>query len=130
MDKLTRNSIAALWEMLWTAGDSGTQRVAMDTMFGVMEASGITHKDVADWIRADRLEIGGMDGVLSKPEQEVERQEHRDMAKKVLSANYRKLHEKERKFLESVMEQIEVEQRFLSPKQKKWLFDLARKYGV
>lgn len=130
MDKLTRNSIAALWEMLWTAGDSGTQRVAIDSMFGVMEASGITHTDVANWIRQDMMEIAGMEDVQSKPEQIAEQQEHKALAERILFLHYRNLHDKEKKFLESVVERINKEGWFLSPKQRKWLFDLGRKYGV
>ena len=135
MDKLARDSVAAVWEVLWSRGDNDVQTYdktmsMMDTMERVMENAGITPKDVADWIRQDRLEIDGLAGVQSQPEKEAERADHKAMAERIMFLHYRKLHEKEQKFLESVTERIDAEGWFLSPKQKKWLFDLGRKYGV
>lgn len=138
MDKHVRESVAALWEMMWTVPHSGmsadeqTARVmmTMGSMTAVLQAAGVTHGDIADWIRQDRVELPDLEGVNSKGEDNQERDEQLALAERVMFLHYRKLHEKEQKFLESVTEQIRDEGRYLSPKQKKWLFDLARKYGV
>lgn len=136
MDKLTRDSVAALWELLWSdegRGDDEYFSHVINTaraMRAVLDSSGSTVKDVADWIRQDRLEIEGMEDVKTKVEEDQEIAEHFGLATAVHDKHYNRLNVNEAKFILSVTERLSVEKRTLSDKQKKWLFAIARKYGV
>lgn len=136
MDKATRDSVAVLWETMVSAIRGGTLdnwaliEHLMKGMDASLKAGGYTQADVAKWIREDKLEIEGFGDAQSMTDQEKEREEHLLMAEALIMNRYKILNMKEKQFLESVVKQIKEEERFLSPKQKKWLFDIARRYGV
>lgn len=131
MDEATRESVAALLELIWTGTPT---REEQDRYLAAIEAAldmrGHTPKELADWIRQDRLEIEGMMEVKTKPEEEEEIAMHYVMVTGLLGKHSGIMHPKEHKFILSVKDRLEIEKRPLSYKQREWLFSIGRKYGV
>ena len=136
MDKAVRESVAALWEPMAAAIGNGAlaNGLLIESMMKAintsLEAGGYTHKDVADWLRKDMLVIDGMDEVKTKPEEDEEVAMHFAMVRAIIDKHMAVLHPKEAKFVTSIGERLGVEGRPLSYKQREWLFQIARKYGV
>ena len=128
MDKAVRGSVAALWESFW--GSTAEQRPAvLVAMSATMTAGGVTVRDVADWIRQDRVELPDMSDVSIKPEGQRRTEEQMDLVKALANYHYNKMSKTESAFIESVAQQLD-DGRYLSSKQAAWLNGLGRKYGV
>lgn len=139
MDKAVRDSIAALWEVLWVEDGRSAEEyyehiiTTAHAMRAVMDSGGVSVKDVGDWLRKDMLVIEGMDGAMTNGEEEYVMEQQLELAEKVHHQwrnNVINLDSKELKFVESVIGRLRDEQRMLSVKQRKWLYDIARQQRV
>ena len=139
MDKAVRESIAALWEVLWVEDGRSNEEyyehiiTTAHAMRAVMDSGGVSVKDVGDWLRKDALVIEGMGEVMTNGEEEYVMEQQLELAEKVhhqWKSNVINLDSKELKFVESVIGRLRDEQRMLSVKQRKWLYDIARQQRV
>ena len=129
MDKAVRDSIAALWEVLWVEDGRSNEEyyehiiTTAHAMRAVMDSGGVSVKDVGDWLRKDMLVIEGMEGAMTNGEEEYVMEQQLELAEKVhhqWRSNIINLDSKELKFVESVIGRLRDEQRMLSVKQRKW----------
>ena len=139
MDKVVRDSIAALWEVLWVEDGRSNEEyyehiiTTAHAMRAVMDSGGVSVKDVGDWLRKDMLVIEGMEGAMTNGEEEYVMEQQLELAEKVhhqWKSNVINLDSKELKFVESVIGRLRDEQRMLSVKQRKWLYAIARQQRV
>ena len=76
MDKAVRESIAALWEVLWVEDGRSNEEyyehiiTTAHAMRAVMDSGGVSVKDVGDWLRKDALVIEWMGEVMTNGEEE------------------------------------------------------------
>lgn len=142
MQPEVRESVASLWEAMAGNRSMGLSTAMWDAMDAALKTGGATVKDVADWIRGDKLVVHDLSTPKHSPymaawptgctteEEAVQRGMYylgKIHGRYIIWRGVKKSTEAE--FLESIRKRMGDEGRWLSVKQKLWLDRIAVKIG-